>query len=197
MRIWTACRMLVVLLVLLGIIYPLAMAGLSYVLFPAQADGSLIVRNRQVIGSRLIGQSFTSARYFHGRPSAAGNGYDAQSSGGSNLGPTNRALIDAVRARASAIREHDPGINRARIPVDLVTTSGSGLDPEISPAAARVQLDRVARARDLSPEAVRSLIVANTRGRFLGVFGEPGVNVLELNLALDRMSATTHIARNE
>jgi potassium-transporting ATPase KdpC subunit len=136
----------------------------------------------------LIGQNFSSPRYFHPRPSAAGDkGYDASNSGGSNLGPTNKSLIETVRARASSLREHEPGIDHGEIPVDLVTASGSGLDPEITPASADVQVPRVARARGLSEDVVRSTVLEHTRRRTWGVLGEPGVNVLELNLALDRL----------
>ncbi len=191
MRIWVACKMTIVLTLLTGIIYPIVMVGLAHLLFPRQAEGSLIVRGGQVVGSALIGQNFSSPRYFHPRPSAAGNkGYDAANSSGSNLGPTNKILIDTVRARASTLHEHEPGINHGEIPVDMVTASGSGLDPEITPAAAEIQIPRVARARGLNEAAVRSLVLTYTRGRALGVLGEPGVNVLELNLALDDLGAS-------
>lgn len=189
MRIWVACKMTLVLTLLVGIAYPLMMVGLGRLLFPRQAEGSLIVRGGQVIGSSLLGQNFSSPRYFHPRPSAAGDkGYDAANSGGSNLGPTNKALIEVVRSRTSALREHEPGINHGPIPVDIVTTSGSGLDPEITPAAAEIQIPRVAKARGLSEEAVRSMVLTHTRRRTLGVLGEPGVNVLGLNLALDGLA---------
>jgi K+-transporting ATPase ATPase C chain len=190
MRIWVACKMTIVLTVLTGIIYPTVMVGLAHLLFPRQAAGSLIVRGGQVTGSALIGQNFSSPRYFHPRPSAAGDkGYDAANSGGSNLGPTNKALIETVRSRASTLREHEAGINHGKIPVDMVTASGSGLDPEITPAAAQFQVARVAEARGLDQGAVRSLVSIYTRGRLWGVAGEPGVNVLELNLALDNLTA--------
>jgi potassium-transporting ATPase KdpC subunit len=186
MRIWVACKMTIALTLLTGILYPLVMVGLAHLLFPYQAGGSLILRNQQVVGSALIGQNFSSPRYFHGRPSAAGDkGYDAANSAGSNLGPTNKTLIETIRSRVSTLREHEPGINHGQIPVDLVTASGSGLDPEITPAAAEIQLTRVARARGLSEDSVRSLVRTCTQGRVLGILGEPGVNVLELNLALD------------
>ena len=191
MRFRVACKMTLVLTLLTGIVYPVAMVGLAHLLFPHQAEGSLIVRQGQVVGSALIGQNFSSPRYFHPRPSAAGDkGYDAANSSGSNLGPTNKTLIETVRARASALREHEPGIDHSEIPVDLVTASGSGLDPEITPAAAEVQVPRVAKARGLSEDAVRSLVLTHTRGRVLWVLGEPGVNVLELNLALDNLGST-------
>jgi len=186
MRLWVAIKMAIVLTVLTGILYPVAMVGLAHLFFAKQAEGSLIMRDGQVIGSALIGQNFSSVRYFHPRPSAAGDkGYDAANSSGSNLGPTNKTLTDAVRARASTLREHEPGIDHGEIPVDLVTASGSGLDPEITPAAAESQVPRIAKARGLSEKTVRTLISSHTRGRTLGILGEPGVKVLELNLALD------------
>jgi K+-transporting ATPase ATPase C chain len=188
MRIWVAIKMTVVLTLLTGVAYPVAMVALAHLLFPAQAEGSLIVRNGRVVGAARIGQNFFSPRYFHGRPSAAGDkGYDATSSSGSNLGPTNKTLIEAVRSRASTLREKEPGLNHGEIPVDLVTASGSGLDPVITPAAAEIQAPRVAKARGLTAEAVRSLIKSHTRGRAAAILGEPGVSVLELNLALDEL----------
>jgi K+-transporting ATPase ATPase C chain len=191
MRVWVACKMTIVLTLLTGIVYPIAMVGLAHLLFPRQAEGSLLVRNGQVVGSALIGQNFSSPRYFHPRPSAAGDkGYDAANSSGSNLGPTNKTLIETVRSRASTLREHEPGINHGEIPVDMVTASGSGLDPEITPAAAEIQVARVAKARGLNEATVRSLVSTYTRGRVLGVLGEPGVNVFELNLALDNLGAS-------
>jgi potassium-transporting ATPase KdpC subunit len=188
MRLWIACKMTIVLTLMTGILYPVFIAGISHLLFPSQAEGSLIVRGGRVVGSAVLGQNFSSARYFRGRPSAAGDkGYDAANSSGSNLGPTNKTLIDTVRARTSTLREHEPGINHHEIPVDLVTASGSGLDPEISPAAAEIQAPRVARARGISNDTLRAIIRAQTRPRLLGIFGEPGVNVLQLNLALDEL----------
>jgi len=185
--------MTIVLTLLTGVAYPVAMGGLAHLFFSKQAEGSLIVRDGRVVGSALLGQNFTAPRYFRGRPSAAGDkGYDAANSSGSNLGPTNKALIETVRSRASALREHEPGINHAEIPVDLVTASGSGLDPEITPAAAEIQVARVAKARGLTEDAVRSLVRIYTRGRLLGILGEPGVNVLQLNLALDDLGAGDH-----
>jgi K+-transporting ATPase ATPase C chain len=160
--------------------------GIAQIVFPSQANGSLVMRDDHPIGSRLIGQNFTQDKYFHPRPSAAGDkGYDASNSGGSNLGPTNKALIDAVRARVSEVSKQDAPIAPAGVPADLVTTSGSGLDPEISPAAAALQVARVARSRGIGEDAVRAIVRQNTRQRWSGVLGEPGVNVLELNLALD------------
>ncbi|MGD0289207.1 MAG: potassium-transporting ATPase subunit KdpC [Candidatus Binataceae bacterium] len=193
MGIWTAFKMTIVLTLLTGIIYPLAIAGLAGLMFPFQAHGSLIMRDGHVVGSELIGQNFTSARYFHGRPSAAGDkGYDASNSGGSNLGPTNRTLIEAVRLRLRDVIEKNAVNVPARVPIDLVTTSGSGLDPQISPAAADLEVRRVATARGLSEDTVRALVVAHTSSRWAGVFGEPVVNVLELNLALDDLVASVH-----
>jgi potassium-transporting ATPase KdpC subunit len=188
MRFIVAVKMTIVLTLLTGMIYPLAMVGLAHVLFPAQAEGSLIYRNGAAVGSSLIGQNFKSPAYFHSRPSAAGNnGYDATSSSGSNLGPTNKSLIDSVKGRLKSVLEENPGTQPSRIPVDMVTASGSGLDPEISPRAAEAQVARVAKARSVSQDTVRVLVDAYTRPRLAGFLGEPGVNVLELNLALDKL----------
>lgn len=167
----------------LGLGYPLAITALAHVLFPRQASGELIVRDGTLIGSHLIGQSFTGPKYFHSRPSAAGSGYDASSSSGSNLAPTNRALID--RVNQSVTGEKQP---KGDVPVDLVTASGSGLDPDISPAAAYYQAPRIAAQRHLTESQVRDLIDAHVTPRQFGLLGEPRVNVLELNLALDELA---------
>jgi potassium-transporting ATPase KdpC subunit len=181
-----ALLLLLVLTGLTGVAYPLLVTGVALVVFPREAGGSLLERDGRVVGSALIGQPFDDPRYFWGRPSATTQfPYNAASSSGSNLGPTNPAGFDAVKARVEALRAADPG-NGAPIPVDLVTASGSGLDPEISPAAAEFQVARVARARGLRADLVRRLVNDATRGRTLGLLGEPRVNVLGLNLALDR-----------
>ena len=170
---------------LTGIAYPLLVTGISQGLMPSQANGSLIVIDGKPVGSSLIGQSFSDPKYFWSRPSATGPmPNNAAASSGSNLGPTNPALMDAVKARVQALRDADPG-NKLPVPVDLVTASASGLDPHISPAAAQFQLARVARVRNLNPEVVRKLVAEHTEGRQFGILGEPRVNVLELNLALD------------
>jgi K+-transporting ATPase ATPase C chain len=182
-----ALLMLVVLTVITGVLYPLLITGIAQVVFPRQANGSLIVRNRAVVGSSWIGQPFSSPRYFWGRLSATAPPYNAGASSGSNYGPLNSALTDAVKARIDALRAADPEA-RGPVPVDLVTASGSGLDPHISLAAAEYQVARVARARGLSQEIVRARVAHNTTGRFLGVIGEPVVNVLELNLDLDALA---------
>lgn len=180
----TAVLMTIATTILLGIVYPLLVTGIAQVLFPEKANGQLIHRNGAVVGSRIIGQTFSSAGYFHSRPSAAGHGYDAGNSGGSNLGPTNAKLIERVKGDVAPAEAENPG---TPVPVDMVTASGSGLDPEISPAAAEFQIPRVARGRNLSPEAVRQLMRQHTQGRTFGFLGEPRVNVLELNLALDAL----------
>ena len=183
----TAVLMIIAITVVTGFIYPVVMTGLAQVLFPDQANGSLVRDSSgNVIGSALIGQNFTDPKYFHPRPSAAGkDGYDATNSGGSNLGPTNQKLIDAVRQRAIAYRQENGLAPDAQVPVDAVTASASGLDPDISPANAYLQAARVAKARGLPESQVKMLIDHHTQGRTLGILGEPRVNVLELNMALD------------
>jgi len=179
----------VVTLLLTGLlcgVYPLIVFGVGQLLFPHQAEGSLITREGKVVGSRLIGQSFSKPEYFHGRPSAAGEkGYDAANSAGSNLGPTNQKLNKAIEANVAAVLKENPGLKPGQVPVDLVTASGSGLDPHLSVAAASVQISRVATARKLSPAAVEALVEKNTEPRRFGFLGEPVVNLLSLNLALD------------
>ena len=174
--------MTIVTTVLLGIVYPLVVTGLAQVLFKDKANGQLIVRNGAVVGSRIIGQTFVGAGYFHSRPSAAGNGYDAANSGGSQLGPTNKQLIDRVSASVAANQADNPG---QPVPIDLVTTSASGLDPDISPAAAEFQVARVAKQRGVTEAQVRKLVQEHTLQRQFGLLGEARVNVLELNLELD------------
>jgi K+-transporting ATPase ATPase C chain len=177
-----AVLMTIVTTLLLGIVYPLVVTALAQVVFPDQANGQLIERDGRIIGSRLIGQSFASPGYFRGRPSAAGTGYDAANSAGTNLGPTNKKLIDAVMGYVAAARKENAS---APVPIDLVTASASGLDPHISPAAAAFQVPRVARERGVGEPDLRRLVAAHTAGRQFGFLGEPVVNVLELNLALD------------
>ena len=181
----TAFLMTIATTLLLGVIYPLVITAVAQVVFKDKANGQIRYRNGEAIGSRIIGQPFTAAKYFHSRPSAAGNGYDASNSGGTNLAPTNQKLIDRIQADAKTLHEENPA---QPVPVDLITTSASGLDPEISPAAAEFQVPRIARARGLSESTVRDLIQKHTAQRDLGLLGEARVNVLELNLALDEVA---------
>ena len=181
----------VVTTVLFGLVYPFVVTGIAQVLFKDKANGQLIQQNGHLVGSHIIGQPFTAAGYFHSRPSAAGNGYDAANSSGSNYAPTNKKLIDRVAGDVSALQLDHPNTD---VPIDLVTASGSGLDPDITPAAAEFQVTRIAHERHLSEDAVRRLVAQSTKGRQLGFLGEPRVNVLELNLALDQaapLPATT------
>jgi K+-transporting ATPase ATPase C chain len=188
-----AIALLLLMTAITGIAYPLVITGVAQVAFHDKANGSLIEQDGQVIGSELIGQSFvdpatneTLPGYFRGRPSAAGSGYDAAASSGSNLGPTNPALIERVTADVATIRTENNLADDAEVPVDLVTTSASGLDPDISPASAELQISRVARQRGISEDQVRAIVAQYTSGRTLGIFGEPRVNVLKVNLALDQ-----------
>jgi potassium-transporting ATPase KdpC subunit len=178
----TAFLMTIATTILLGVLYPLLITAVAQVLFKDKANGQIRYRNGEAIGSRIIGQPFTSAKYFHSRPSAAGNGYDAANSGGTNLAPTNQKLIDRIQTDAKSLHEENPA---QLVPVDLITTSASGLDPEISPAAAEFQVPRVARERVVPESTIRDLVQKHTYQRDLGLLGEPRVNVLELNLALD------------
>ena len=184
-QLWPALRINVFLMILLGIGYPLAVTGVSQVLFPHQANGSLITKGNQVVGSELIGQNFTKPEYFQPRPSAAGNdGYDPTASGGYNFGPTNQKLIDRVKASVDKFHKDNPDFH-GPIPADLLTGSGSGLDPDISPASAQAQEPRVAKARGIPAEQLSQLVARYTKSPDLGLLGEPRVNVLKLNLALD------------
>ena len=181
----TAVLMTLVTTVLFGLLFPLLITGLAQLLFPNKANGELLTRNGKVVGSRLIGQSFSSPGYFHSRPSSAGTGYDAGNSSGSNLGPTNQSLITRVQGDADRLQAENP---RAAIPLDLLTTSASGLDPHISPEAAEFQVPRIAKERGLSEDVVREAVRQHTESRQFGVLGEARVNVLELNLSLDEIS---------
>ena len=186
-HIYPAVALTIVLTVLVGVIYPFVMTGLSIVFFRDRAMGSLVERGGKVIGSRLIGQPFTGAGYFHGRPSAAGSGYDGTASGGTNLGPTSKTLFEEqIKGRAKELKSENP---KMEIPADLITSSGSGLDPHISPAAAEFQVPRVARERRMAERDVRQLVEKHKEGRQFGFLGEPRVNVLELNLEIDGVSS--------
>ncbi|HEX3103815.1 MAG TPA: K(+)-transporting ATPase subunit C [Terriglobales bacterium] len=188
-NLWISIAMTVVTTVLIGLIYPLVVTGLAQMIFPHKANGQLIVKNGNVIGSKIIGQGFSGPGYFHSRPSAAGNGYDAANSGGSNLGPTNQKLLDRVKADVGSARAENPS---TPVPIDMVTTSASGFDPHITPANAEFQLRRVAQARGISVEQLRMVVSKHTEGRQFGMLGEPRVNVLELNHDLDRFQSATH-----
>ncbi len=185
----TAVLMTIATTVLLGLIYPLLVTGIAQLVFPEQANGQLIHQDGKLVGSSLIGQGFTGSAYFHSRPSAAGNGYDAANSAGSNLGPTNQKLLDRVHQDVAALQSENPG---RPVPIDLVTTSASGFDPHITPAAADYQLSRVAGARGTTDAEIARLIAKHTEGRELGLLGEPRVNVLELNLELDQRFPIKH-----
>jgi K+-transporting ATPase ATPase C chain len=185
----TAVWFTLVTAILFGLIYPFAVTGLAQVLFRDRANGQLLVRDGKVVGSRIIGQTFTGAGYFHSRPSAAGTGYDATASGGSFLGPTNKTLVERVNADVKRLQAENSSIP---VPVDLVTTSASGLDPHISPAAAEFQIPRVAKARQISEAVLREMVTRHTEGRQFGFLGEPRVSVLELNLELDATHALPH-----
>ena len=185
-----AVSLFVLLTLVTGVVYPLAVTGVAKAAFPEQAAGSLIVQDGTTLGSALIGQNFTDPKFFWGRPSATSPmAYNGQGSGGSNQGPLNPALTDAIKGRVDALRAADPG-NKAAVPVDLVTTSASGLDPEISVAAAEYQVGRIARVRHLAPEVVEGIVARHIHGRLLGIFGEPRVNVLDMNLELQRTNAS-------
>jgi potassium-transporting ATPase KdpC subunit len=184
----TALLMTIATTILLGIVYPLVVTGIAQVIFPKKANGQLIQKGGKTIGSTIIGQGFSGPGYFHSRPSAAGNGYDAANSGGSNFGPTNQKLIDRVKGDVASAEAENPG---TPVPIDLVTTSASGFDPHITPAAAEYQLPRIAKERGTTVDQLRALLAKHTQGRQLGILGEPRVNVLELNLELDERFPTS------
>jgi len=190
----TAVLMTIATTILFGLVYPLVVTGLAQLLFPKQANGQLIQKDGKTVGSRIIGQGFSGPAYFHSRPSAAGNGYDAANSGGSNLGPTNQKLIDRVKNDVSSAQTDNPGKS---VPIDLVTTSASGFDPHITPAAADFQVLRIAKERGTSVEQIRTILGKHTETRQLGVLGEPRVNVLELNLELDERYPMKRSARSQ
>ncbi len=181
---WSAVRMVLLFVVVLGLGYNLLMVGIGEAIFPGQANGSLVTRHGRIVGSRLIGQQFTAARFFEGRPSATTPPYNGASSAASNYGPTNPALLQEIRTNLAQVLKENPGVKAPQVPPDLVESSASGLDPDISPAAAELQVPRVARANHLSVGEVRALVAKHVSGRFLGLYGAPHVNVLELNLAL-------------
>ena len=195
-NLWISLLMTMATTVLFGLVYPLVVTALAQLIFPHKANGQLIVKNGTVVGSSIIGQGFSGPAYFHSRLSAAGNGYAAANSGGSNFGPTNQKLLDRVKSDVATAQAESPG---TPIPIDLVTTSASGFDPHITPAAAEFQLARIARVRGIRIEQLRALVAKHTEGRQFGVLGEPRVNVLELNLDLDRRSpfagASPHITQ--
>jgi potassium-transporting ATPase KdpC subunit len=184
-RLWTAVSVTVVLMILTGLAYPMLVTGIAQLLFPQQANGSLIIENGRIVGSTLIGQRFAGPRYFHPRPSAAGAGYDPLASGGTNRGPTDAKLADTLIANAVDSIIANDGAKRGKIPADLASSSGSGLDPDISPASAMIQIARVANARNVDSVTVADIVARHIQGRQFGLFGEPRVNVLSLNLALD------------
>jgi K+-transporting ATPase ATPase C chain len=175
--------------VIFGLLYPLAVTAIAQLTMPSKANGQLLTPNGKLVGSRIIGQAFTAPQYFHSRPSAAGNGYDPTASSGSNLGPTNKTLVDRVNSDVAKLQAENPNVP---VPVDLVTTSGSGLDPDISPAAAEFQIPRVARVRGISEQELRAIVARHTKGRDFGFLGDPRVNVLELNLDLDAAHPFAH-----
>ena len=185
-NLWISLLMTMATTVLFGLVYPLVVTALARLIFPHKANGQLIVNNGTVVGSSIIGQGFSGPAYFHSRLSAAGNGYDAANSGGSNFGPTNQKLLDRMKSDVATAQAESPG---TPIPIDLVTTSASGFDPHITPAAAEFQLARIARVRGIRIEQLRALVAKHTEGRQFGMLGEPRVNLLELNLDLDRRSA--------